>query len=123
MTWSTVIITPLTFLFPQVKEATLSYEWFVDGVWCVEICLSFFKGHIVFANTLEKTVKRYMTDGPLGIGPLWFDVASTLPAMIFMEKSLKVNALKFLRLYHLNEMFFPVELLTRKIFEKEACYY
>lgn len=53
MTWSTVIITPLTFLFKDVKNITNNYEWFVDSVWLFEIILSFCKGHLVHAKTLN----------------------------------------------------------------------
>lgn len=83
MTWSTVIITPMTFIFPEFKEVTIGYEWFVDTVWCFEILFSFFKGHIVFARNVNQAIKRYMTNGPLHIGPFFFDVASTIPPMIF----------------------------------------
>lgn len=116
MTWSTVIITPLTFLFKDLKKQTNNYEWFVDSVWLLEIFLSFLKGHIVHAKTFNQSAKRYMFNGPLNIGAFWFDAASTIPPMIFKEESLKINALKFLRLYHIKEMFYPVELLTKKLF-------
>ena len=45
MTWSTMIITPLTLLYPEVKKKTLYYEFFVDGVWCLEILLSLIRGN------------------------------------------------------------------------------
>lgn len=53
MTWSTVIITPLTFLFKDLKKQTNNYEWFVDSVWLLEIFLSFLKGHLVHAKTFN----------------------------------------------------------------------
>lgn len=53
-----------------------------------------------------------MTSPTVYIGPFWFDLASTVPPMIWKEKSLKINALKFLRLYHLPDMFFPAEILV-----------
>jgi len=85
MTWSTVIITPLTFLFPDLKKSTINYEWFVDSVWLVEIFLSFFKGHLVYAKTFEMAAKRYLFFGPLKVGAFWFDAFSTIPPMIFKE--------------------------------------
>jgi hypothetical protein len=123
MTWSTIIITPLTFLFKDVKKLTLNYEWFVDSIWLVEIFLSFFKGHLVHAKDLNMAAKRYMFDGRFNIGAFWFDAASTIPPMIFKEQRLSINALKFLRLYHINEMFYPIEMATRKIFRNFANYY
>jgi hypothetical protein len=85
MTWSTIIITPLTFLFKDVKKLTLNYEWFVDSIWLVEIFLSFFKGHLVHAKDLNMAAKRYMFNGRFNIGAFWFDAASTIPPMIFKE--------------------------------------
>lgn len=118
MTWSTLIITPMTFIFPPFKEATVNYEWFVDSVWCLEIFVSFFKGHIIYAPTSSRAMKRYLTNGPLYIGPFWFDVASTIPPMIFKEMNLKANALKFLRLYHIGDIYLPTELLMRTLLAK-----
>jgi hypothetical protein len=123
MTWSTIILTPLTFLFPELKETTIKYEWFVDSVWLFEIFLSFFKGHIVLANTFSQTAKRYMTDKTTYIGPFWFDLASTVPPMLFREKNNKINALKFLRLYHIGEMFYPAELLVSTLMRNSMKYY
>lgn len=100
MTWSTIIVTPLTFLFPSLKAMTNNYEWFVDTVWCFEIFISFFKGHLELAPTFEASVRRYMRDGPLTIGAFWFDFISTIPPMIMKEESMIANAFKFLRLYH-----------------------
>lgn len=40
-----MIITPLTLLYPEVKKKTLYYEFFVDGVWCLEILLSLIRGN------------------------------------------------------------------------------
>ena len=85
MTWSTLIITPLTFLFPDLKKSTINYEWFVDSVWLMEILLSFFKGHLVYAKNFEMATKRYLFFGPLKVGAFWFDAASTIPPMIFKE--------------------------------------
>jgi hypothetical protein len=112
MTWSTILVTPLTFLFPKLKESTINYEWFVDCVWCFEILLSFFKGHLTYAPNLEASVRRYMRQGPFTIGAFWFDFFSTIPPMLFKEQQLIINTLKFLRLYHFKEMYYPVEILA-----------
>lgn len=46
-----------------------------------------------------------MVGGSIKIGAFWFDAASTIPPMIFRERNIYINCLKFLRLYHFNEMF------------------
>jgi hypothetical protein len=51
----------------------------------VEIFLSFFKGHLVYAKTFEMAAKRYLFFGSLKVGAFWFDAFSTIPSMIFKE--------------------------------------
>lgn len=123
MTWYTLVMTPITFLFKDIKYATIRYEWFVDSVWCFEIILSFLKGHVVHSRTVNQAAKRYMFNGPFNIGAFWFDAASTIPPMIYKEKNLKINVLKFLRLYHFKEMFYPIEIFCRYVFSKQAAYF
>lgn len=123
MTWSTIIVTPLTFLFPVLKNSTLNYEWFVDSVWCLEILLSFFKGDIHHVDTIQKSVRKYLTDGPLNVGAFWFDFISTIPPMLFKEEFMAINSLKFLRLYHVKEMYYPVEILFEYIFNNKRVYF
>lgn len=112
MTWSTLLITPLGFVFPDLRNKTRNYEWFVDAVWCLEIILSFLK-----ANKEKKTFlsisQHYLFDGQFYVGAFWFDFLSTVPPMIFLEKNLRINALHFLRIYHIKEMFYPLETVTK----------
>ncbi len=64
-----------------------------------------------------------MFEGPYYIGAFWFDVASTLPAMIYKEENLTINALKFLRFYHFKEIFYPIETVTAFLFRHSKNYY
>lgn len=43
LTWASLVITPLTFLFPDLKASLILVEKIIDGGWCFEILLSFFK--------------------------------------------------------------------------------
>lgn len=43
--------------------------------------------------------------------------------MFYKEESLKMNALKFLRLYHFNEIFYPIETVTAFLFKNSKEYY
>ena len=114
MTWSTLLITPLGFVFPDLRNQTRNYEWFVDAAWCAEIILSFLKANKT-KKTLGSTSWQYLFNGRFYVGAFWFDVASTLPPMLLKEENLVINALHFLRFYHFQEIFYPIETVTNFI--------
>lgn len=43
--------------------------------------------------------------------------------MIWKEQNLRINALKFLRLYHLPDMFYPAEILVNTLMTNAKKYY
>lgn len=122
MTWSTLLITPLEFVFPELRSELRDYEWFVDGVWCLEIILSFVKANKNKKNFMSISW-HYLFYGQFYVGAFWFDFASTVPPMIFLEKNLKVNALHFLRIYHFNEIFYPLTMVTSFLMRHKKDYF
>ena len=71
MTWSTLLITPLGFVFPDLRNQTRNFEWFVDAAWCAEIILSFLKANKT-KKTLGSTSWQYLFNGRFYVGAFWF---------------------------------------------------
>ena len=104
MTWVTLILTPLVFIMyerePEFKNSVMWIEWVADISWSIEIILNFFT-----TNGSSRTFKDISIEYLSFY--FWFDVAATVPPMIYMQENRLVNILKFLRIVHLFEMFTP----------------
>lgn len=104
MTWVTLILTPLIFIMkdrePEFKDGVLWIEWIADISWSIEIILNFFTTD-GSNRTFKDISKNYLSFY------FWFDIAATIPPMIYLQENELVNTLKFLRLVHLFEMFTP----------------
>ena len=114
MTWLSVIITPILLAFEMmdetlpsgVKQANLKAQilwlvWLIDVSWCIEIILNFFTATPT-KRSFKKISKAYLK------GNFIFDIAATIPPMLFLQENAYLNRLKFLRLVHFFEMFTPI---------------
>jgi len=87
MTWTTVTITPLAFVFDlmdnqldpedriNLSEKILWVNWVNDGSWCLEIFFNFFQSdysHLTFKSIALKYLK----------GAFVFDILATIPPMV-----------------------------------------
>jgi len=114
MTWITVIVTPLLIVFEMMdaklpagvpetnlKDELLWLVWLNDISWCIEIILNFFTA-THDKRTFKEISKAYVK------GAFVFDLAATIPSMIFLQQNSTVNLLKFFRFVHFFEMFTPI---------------
>ena len=109
MTWITLIIFPVLFVWPDAKgNFTDLLEWAVDVTWSFEILIKFISAD--FHNrTLKATIRSYLKFW------FWIDAASTIPAMIYYQKNEYANLSKFLRILHFFDLFSPFRLLLEFI--------
>ena len=85
----------------KLKDQLTWLVWLNDFSWCLEIILNFVTSSPI-NRTFKGISKAYLK------GNFVFDLAATVPPMIFMQKNRTVNLLKFLRLVHVFEMFSPI---------------
>ena len=91
-------------VFEDFKKQTEVLEIVINSVWLIDIILTFFRPEPKEkAPTLKSCAKRYILRGTF-----FLDIVTVIPPLATQEKYPEVNALKYLRLWHVKEIVTPL---------------